>query len=60
MAISETKDGSEVYEVTDLVTSTSRAYHGGVMEEPDDAYLRAPKLSRFYRGVLFQMILFGA
>lgn len=26
----------------------------------DDAYLRRPRLSRFWRSVLFQMILFGA
>ena len=58
---SQTKiDDDKVAEETILGTSTSHAYDGEPIEMVDDAYLRAPKLSRFYRGVLLQMILFGA
>ncbi|KFZ12158.1 hypothetical protein V501_04354, partial [Pseudogymnoascus sp. VKM F-4519 (FW-2642)] len=32
----------------------------GQVVEIDDSYLRASKFTRFYRSVLFQMILFGA
>ncbi|KAH7118350.1 major facilitator superfamily transporter [Dactylonectria macrodidyma] len=60
MATSQTKDDNKVAEVTDLATSTSHAFDGGPNEGFDQAYLRAPRFTKFYRGVLFQMILFGA
>lgn len=33
---------------------------GGYFAEIDEGYLRSSWSTRFYRGVLFQMILFGA
>ncbi|KAK6213156.1 major facilitator superfamily transporter [Colletotrichum tabaci] len=60
MEPSKAKHDSEVHETTDHAAGTSYVYDGGLVDEIDEAYLRAPKSTRFYRGVLFQMILFGA
>jgi hypothetical protein len=53
-------DDIKMPQETTLGTSISYAYPTGPIEEIDEAYLRASKPSKFYRGVLFQMILFGA
>ncbi|KZL63676.1 membrane protein (major facilitator superfamily transporter) [Colletotrichum tofieldiae] len=60
MATSLTKDDNKVPDTTDLAAGSSHVYDEGLIDEVDDAYLRAPKFTKFYRGVLFQMILFGA
>ncbi|GJC99972.1 major facilitator superfamily transporter [Colletotrichum higginsianum] len=60
MEPSKAKYDKEVHETTDHAAGTSYVYDGGLVDEVDEAYLRAPKSTRFYRGVLFQMILFGA
>ncbi|KAK1962207.1 major facilitator superfamily transporter [Colletotrichum sublineola] len=55
-----TKDSNKVPDTTDVAVGTSHVYDAGPTEEIDEAYLRASKFTKFYRGVLFQMILFGA
>ncbi|KAF0331950.1 major facilitator superfamily transporter [Colletotrichum asianum] len=59
MAPEPTKDDTKVDDTTELGTMPSHvieADHYGI----DDAYLRAPKFTKFWRSVLWQMILFGA
>ncbi|KZL80102.1 major facilitator superfamily transporter [Colletotrichum incanum] len=60
MATLQTKDDNKVPDTTDIAAGSSHVYDEGPIDEVDDAYLRAPKFTKFYRGVLFQMILFGA
>ncbi|KXH36249.1 major facilitator superfamily transporter [Colletotrichum simmondsii] len=66
MATPQTKDDTKILETTsypeatDHAAGTSYVYDEGAVENVDEAYLRASKSTRFYRGVLFQMILFGA
>lgn len=59
MAPEPTKDDTKVDDTNELGTVPSHvieADHYGI----DDAYLRAPKFTKFWRSVLWQMILFGA
>ncbi|KAK1538386.1 major facilitator superfamily transporter [Colletotrichum paranaense] len=66
MATTQTKDDTKIPETTsypeatDHAAGTSYVYDEGAVENVDEAYLRASKSTKFYRGVLFQMILFGA
>ncbi|TDZ34527.1 UNC93-like protein 2 [Colletotrichum spinosum] len=60
MADSTAKDSSKVADTADLAAVSSRVNGGAQGVEVDDAYLRASKSTKFYRSVLFQMILFGA
>lgn len=66
MATPQTKDDTKIPETTsypeatDHAAGTSYVYDEGAVENVDEAYLRASKSTKFYRGVLFQMILFGA
>ncbi|EFQ30384.1 major facilitator superfamily transporter [Colletotrichum graminicola] len=57
---SDSKDTKRISSTSDVAAGTSNVYDGGPIEEIDDGYLRASGFTRFYRGVLFQMILFGA
>ncbi|KAK2030393.1 major facilitator superfamily transporter [Colletotrichum zoysiae] len=57
---SDTKDHHTIPSTTDVGIGTSHVYDGGPTEEVDEGYLRASRFSKFYRSVLFQMILFGA
>lgn len=58
--ISRIEDG----EVTSAAVKDTREpdvkIQWGQVVEIDESYLRASKFTRFYRSVLFQMILFGA
>jgi hypothetical protein len=60
MATSSKIDDSKASPSLELTNTTSetddRAQNSGL----DDAYLHASKSTKLYRGVLFQMILFGA
>jgi hypothetical protein len=60
MTTSKTKDDSKVPGENGLAPTTSYANDENLVEEIDDAFLRASKFTKFYRGVLFQMILLGA
>ncbi|TDZ44891.1 UNC93-like protein 2 [Colletotrichum trifolii] len=60
MADSTAKDSSKVADTADLATVSSHVNGGAQSVEVDDAYLRASKSTKFYRSVLFQMMLFGA
>lgn len=60
MATSQPKDDSKTADRAELATVTSYTDNGGQGSEIDEAYLRASSLTKFYRSVLFQMILFGA
>ncbi|KAK1993281.1 major facilitator superfamily transporter [Colletotrichum falcatum] len=57
---SQSKDDNKITATTDVAVGSSHVYDGSPAEEIDEGYLRASKFTRFYRGVLFQMILFGA
>ncbi|RBR10207.1 uncharacterized protein FIESC28_09593 [Fusarium coffeatum] len=59
MATTTTKDDNKTVDENALDHTTS--YNDGevLTEEIDEAYLRASKTTKFYRGVLFQMIMFG-
>lgn len=59
MATPTTKDDNKIVDENALAQATS--YNDGeiITEEIDEAYLRASKTTKFYRGVLFQMIMFG-
>lgn len=59
MATPNTKDDNKVVDENALA-QTSSVTDGEVLpEDIDHAYLQASKTTKFYRGVLFQMILFG-
>jgi hypothetical protein len=60
MATPNTKDDSKVVDENALDQTTSIANGEVLTEEIDHGYLAASKTTKFYRGVLFQMILFGA
>ncbi|CAG8196454.1 unnamed protein product [Penicillium olsonii] len=60
MDTSTAKDDNKVPSSPALATIDSHSNERGQIEEFDDGYLQASTFSRFYRGVLFQMILFGA
>lgn len=60
MATSQPKDDSKIADRAELATVASYTDNGGQGSEVDEAYLRASSLTKFYRSVLFQMILFGA
>lgn len=60
MATSQPKDDSKIADRAELATVTSYTDNGGQGSEIDEAYLRASSVTKFYRSVLFQMILFGA
>lgn len=60
MATPQKKDDNRVADTEDVAAGTSHVYDGGHVDEVDDGYVRATKFTKFYRGVLFQMILFGA
>ncbi|KAM0542731.1 hypothetical protein ACHAPJ_012664 [Fusarium lateritium] len=59
MATSSIKDHDKVTGENDLVPTISFPDAELPTEEIDHAYLRASKFTKFYKGVLFQMILFG-
>ena len=59
MATSTTKDDNKTVDENALGHTTSYNDVEVLPEEIDDAYLRASKTTKFYSGVLFQMILFG-
>ncbi|KPM37677.1 hypothetical protein AK830_g8888 [Neonectria ditissima] len=60
MATSQAKDDSKIDDRAELAAVASYTNHGGQGSEIDEAYLRASSATKFYRSVLFQMILFGA
>ncbi|KAL5603968.1 hypothetical protein FOVSG1_006718 [Fusarium oxysporum f. sp. vasinfectum] len=60
MTTSKTKDDSKFPGENNLAPTTSYANDENLVEDIDDAFLRASKFTKFYRGVLFQMILLGA
>ncbi|KAF6797012.1 major facilitator superfamily transporter [Colletotrichum sojae] len=62
MSTPQTKDDIKVPSVTDVAAGTSYAYDDDNDNdyEIDNAYLGATKFTKFFRGVLCQMILFGA
>lgn len=62
MATPQAKDDAKVPDVSDVAAGTTYAYEENNDNEfeVDNAYLRATKFTRFYRGVLCQMVLFGA
>ncbi|KAJ4244598.1 hypothetical protein NW762_014454 [Fusarium torreyae] len=59
MATSNIKDNDKVTDENDLAPATSFRDTGSPTEEIDYAYLQASKFTKFYKGILFQMILFG-
>jgi hypothetical protein len=60
MGIVRSKDNSSAAEATDVSRVNSNAQNGVQNSGIDDAYLRASRPTKFFKGVLFQMILFGA
>ncbi|KAK7428884.1 hypothetical protein QQZ08_004654 [Neonectria magnoliae] len=60
MASSQAKDHGKIADSAELAAVSSYVDHEDQGSEPDEAYLRASPFTRFYRGVLFQMVLFGA
>ncbi len=59
MADVQAKDNKVFPEAQNVNTATDDV-DGGYFGEIDDGYLQLSWSTRFYRGVLFQMILFGA
>lgn len=57
--IDEKELGTKI-DVADVHYEPSTAEEANLGEEIDHAYLNASRTTRFYRGTLFQMILFGA
>ncbi|KAH6886962.1 major facilitator superfamily transporter [Thelonectria olida] len=53
-------DASKVADGAEIATVTSYVDNEGQNPGIDEAYLRASRFPKFYRSVLFQMILFGA
>jgi hypothetical protein len=60
MATSAVNDDSKTSPSLELANTTSHTDGRGQTNGLDDAYLHASTSTKFYRGVLFQMILFGA
>jgi hypothetical protein len=60
MATTAKNDDSKVSPSLELTNTTSQTDDRGQVDGLDDGYLHASKTTKFYRGVLFQMILFGA
>ncbi|KAJ5362552.1 hypothetical protein N7541_003396 [Penicillium brevicompactum] len=60
MAASSKNDDTKVSPSLRLANVTSEIDDDGQVDGFDDAYLQASKPTKIYRGVLFQMILFGA
>jgi len=59
MATPTAKDDNKIVDENALAQTTSCNDGEVLTEEIDEAYLRASKTTKFYRGVLFQMIMFG-
>ena len=60
MAASSKNDDTKVPPSLGLANVASEIDDDGQVDGFDDAYLHASKSTKIYRGVLFQMILFGA
>lgn len=60
MATAVANEDSKTPSSPELAITDSYTDDRGHTDGLDDAYLQASTFSRFYRGVLFQMILFGA
>ncbi|CAG8040006.1 unnamed protein product [Penicillium salamii] len=60
MATAVVNEDSKTPSSPELAITDSYTDDRGHTDGLDDAYLQASTFSRFYRGVLFQMILFGA
>lgn len=60
MAKSSESDDTKVSPSLGLANVTSQIDDGDQIDGHDDAYLHASKSTKIFRGVLFQMILFGA
>lgn len=60
MATSTAKDDSKDSPSLEIVNTQSHIDNPEEGSGFDDAYLHASKTTKLYRGVLFQMILFGA
>jgi hypothetical protein len=60
MTTSAVNDESEASPSLELTNITSHTDDRGQTDGLDDAYLHASASTKVYRGVLFQMILFGA
>ncbi|CAI7583587.1 unnamed protein product [Penicillium glandicola] len=60
MATSAVNDESKASPSLELINITSHTDDRGQTDGLDDAYLHASASTKVYRGVLFQMILFGA
>ena len=60
MAASSKNDDTKVSPSLRLANVTSEIDDDVQVDGFDDAYLQASKPTKIYRGVLFQMILFGA
>ena len=56
----DNKDSSNAVDVVQHVTTHAGDLDAAYFAEVDDGYLRSSWTTKFYRGVLFQMILFGA
>jgi hypothetical protein len=60
MATSAVNDDSKTSPSLELTNITSHTDDRAQTDRLDDAYLHASTSTKIYRGVLFQMILFGA
>jgi len=60
MGTSAVNDDSKLSPSLELTKTTSHADERDQIDGFDDAYLHASTPTKVYRGVLFQMILFGA
>ena len=56
----DNKDNDNTVDVLQHVPTEGGDLDAAYSAEVDDVYLRSSWTTKFYRGVLFQMILFGA
>ena len=60
MATSKSQEDKNIAVEAYNVPNTNSAHKSEPVAEVDEAYMSASWFTKFYRGVLFQMILFGA